>query len=261
MTTKRVHMKKTKLFMEPNHPRAFGDGSSLSQVKRGVITVALVAIATGGAQGAWMETFDSYASGSSIIGQGAWVGWEQVGTDDAIVTNAESFSASNSLQMGGASTIDLVPQITGATSGIWNVNVMTYVPSGSSSGFADVGFLARHKGFMGAPDTQWFGAISLNMATGKVNSNDSVDIIRDQWVPAQATFDIDARTYEVFYNGTSAATGNFVGNDNALVGLDVYTPANASTMYFDNFSVVPEPASLSLLGLSAFSLLRRRRTS
>ena len=222
------------------------------------MAVALIAMAAGGAHGALMETFDTYLNGSTIIGQGAWVGWEQVGTADANVTNAEAFSDPHSLVMGGATEIDLVPQFTGATSGLWNVDVMTYVPGAADTGTADVGFLARHKGFLGATDTQWFGAISLNMQSGMVNNN--VVIIRDQWILAEANFDIDAQTYDILYNGALADSGSFTGSDSALVGFDFFTPADASTMYFDNLSVIPEPASLSLLGLAGICLLRRRRT-
>ena len=62
-------MKKTNLFMESFRPRALGDGSTLNQVKRGTVAVALIVMAAGGAHGAWIETFDTYANGGTIIGQ------------------------------------------------------------------------------------------------------------------------------------------------------------------------------------------------
>ena len=209
-------------------------------------------------QAAWTENFDSYANGSTIIGQGAWVGWEQVGTDDTIVTNAQASSAPNSLQMGGATMVDLVPQFSGVTSGIWTLDVMTYVPGNSLTGGGDIGFLPRHKGFQGAPDTQWFGAFTLDMANGNVPGDTPQPIVRDQWIPAQVIFDIDNQSYDIYYNGALARSATW-GGDFALVGLDCWSPADASPYFLDDFSLTPEPATLALLLAGGLGLVRRRK--
>ncbi len=131
----------------------------------------------------------------------------------------------------------VIPQFVGVTSGIWLVEAMSYVPGSSNTGIADIGFLSRHLGFQGAADTQWFDAFRLDMANDFAGGlNGGLPIIRDQWVPMQTIFDIDERTFLTFYNGELANSGSWPG-DNALVGLDVWSEDNASTMYYDDFNV------------------------
>jgi hypothetical protein len=217
--------------------------------------VAILAMAASGAYGAWSENFDSYLNGSTILSQGAWVGWHQTGIEDTTVTDAQAASAPHSLVMGGPAVVDLVPQFSGATSGTWHLDVMTYVPGTSNSKSSDIGFLARHTGFQGAPNTQWFGPFTLNMETGMVNG--ALPIIRNQWVPMHTVFDLDARTYDIFYNGELAKSGSFPDAwDSAVVGLDPWTPAGASPLYYDDFRMastifVPREApSLTITGIA-----------
>jgi len=221
---------------------SFAAGSHLGPIHGSLVAVAVVVMAAGDARGAWTDNFDNYANGSTILTQGDWVGWHQVGTEDTIVDDAQASSAPHSLQMGGEAVVDLVPQFTGATSGIWYLDVMTYVPATSNSKSSDIGFLARHTGFQGAGDTQWFGPFTLNMETGM--ANDTVPIVRDKWIPMRTVFDIDAQTYDIHYNGVLASSGSFDGRDHAVVGLDPWTPAGASTLYYDDFRMapaIPEP--------------------
>ena len=113
---------------------------------------------------------------------------------------------------------DLIPEFEGVTSGVWFLDVMTYVPATSTVGISDIGFLARHSGFQDAFDTQWFGPFQLNMDNNAVSGNAAVPIIRDRWIPVHIVFDIDARTYEIFYEGESARSGEFnADHDSALV--------------------------------------------
>ena len=217
--------------------------------------VAILAMAASGAYGAWSENFDSYLNGSKILSQGAWVGWHQTGIEDTTVTDAQAASAPHSLVMGGPAMVDLVPQFSGATSGTWYLDVMTYVPGTSNSKSSDIGFLARHTGFQGAPNTQWFGPFTLNMETGMVNG--ALPIIRDQWVPMHTVFDLDARTYDIFYNGELSKSGSFPDAwDSAVVGLDPWTPAGASPLYYDDFRMAStifdprEASSLTITGIA-----------
>jgi hypothetical protein len=210
-----------------------------------LLTLAVVAMAslflTGSASAVWTDNFDSYSNESTIIGQGAWVGWEQAGTDDTTVSSTFANSGTNSLLM-GATTLptDVVAEFSGVTSGLWNFEVMTYVPTGTSS-WVDIGHLAAHKGFQGAEASQWFTAFSIFSSQGWAGlGGGSVPIVRDTWVPVQGLFDIDAQSVEYFYNGTSAGTTSWAGNDVALVGFDMWTAGGAvGDIYLDDFSVTP----------------------
>ena len=211
------------------------------------LTTSVVAMAATEANGAWSDNFDSYVNGSTIIGQGAWAGWElaESGVNDTTVTNAQASSGPHSLMMGGAPYVDLVPQFAGATSGIWIVEAMSYVPEDSDRGIADIGFLSRHLGFQGAAYTQWFGAFRLDMANDFAGgqSGGFLPIIRDQWVPMRTILDIDDQTSEIFCDGEFADSGSWNG-DIAIVGLDVWSEDDASTMYYDDFKVAPDTPEL-----------------
>jgi len=220
------------------------------------VVVVLVFGLTADARAAWSDDIP-YANGSTIIGQGAWVGWEQVGTDDSIATNAEAFSAPNSLLMGGAATVDLIPEFSGVTSGVQTLTVMTFVPTGSA-GASDIGFLSRHKGFQGAADTQWFGPFSLNMNNEQVCGNADVTIVRDEWIQMKTIFNIDDKEYDIYYDGELAKSGTW-GGDNAVVGLDCWSPGGTDPLYYDDFNITPEPATMVLLVMGGLSLATRRR--
>ena len=229
------------------------------------VAVAVVAMAATNAH-AWSDGFEDYAVGGGVIGQGAWVGWENVGTDDAVVVNTIVHSGDKSLQVGGEAMVDLVPQFSGVTSGTWTVSAWTYVPSGTTGGF-DMGGLSRHKGFQGATDTQWFGHIGFSLGDGTNGTFGSEAVQYDTWVEIKSVLNIDAHTFDLSYDGVPSGSGSWNETlDNALVGLDVWTPGGTGTMYVDDMSLVPEPGTLSLLGVGGVCLLlgclrRRRRTA
>jgi|GEM_PF-3219029 len=200
----------------------------------------LTLVSAAAAHAQWKDDLDSYLTGSTIIGQGNWVGWQQTGTDDSIVTAEKAFTAPHSLKMGALSQVDLIPEFEGVTSGVWFLDVMTYVPAASTVGVSDIGFLARHTGFQDAIDTQWFGPFQLNMDNNTVSGNAAMPIIRDRWIPVNIVFDIDARAYEIFYDGESARSGEFnADHDSALVALDVWTSPGSAPLYYDDFRVTP----------------------
>ncbi len=225
-----------------------------------VVVVFGLTASTQATPSAWSDDFDLYGNGTGIIGQGAWVGWAQVGTADALVTNAQANSVPHSLAMGGATEIDVVPQFSGVTSGIQTLDVMTYVPASSigGAGFTDIGLMSRHEGFQGATDTQWFTAFGFGMGNGLANGNAETPLITDQWIPAQVVFDIDNRTYDKYYNGALSHSGSW-GGDFAIVGFDVYSPPGAAPMFLDDFNMTPEPATMALLLAGGLGLVRRRK--
>ena len=84
----------------------------------------------------------------------------------------------------------------------------------------------------------------MNMGAGNVNGNTEVPLIYDEWTLVQVVFDVDNRTSDIYYDGALATSQdnwstNGGGNyDNAIVGFDVWSPAGASPLYYDNFNMV-----------------------
>jgi hypothetical protein len=75
----------------------------------------------------WSENFDTYAAGSSMHGQGGWKGWDNDPTWTAYVSNAESLSPENSVDI--KVDADLVHEYSGYTSGEYIYIAWVYIPS------------------------------------------------------------------------------------------------------------------------------------
>ena len=215
----------------------------------------------------YLETFDSYAAGSTLIGQGGWVGYpNESWNTDANVVNAQSHSGGNSMMVhsGGPSGYgtDIVRAFTDFTTGSWVVKGYTYVPTGMV-GNADWILKCRYTDpFVGDNDGIY---IQLNGTAGKATIGaGSADIIRDQWVLFEVDLNLDTRTGEGFYNGVSLGTFTDYGDpdNHAIAAFDIWTYGgftDANPVYYDDFSITPEPATMSLLALGGLALLRRRR--
>ena len=75
----------------------------------------------------WSDTFDSYATGSQIHGQGGWKGWANDPSAGALASSAQARSVPNSAAIVGAS--DLVHEYSGYTSGPWVYTAWQYAPT------------------------------------------------------------------------------------------------------------------------------------
>lgn len=224
----------------------------MKNVRLLVVLVGVTLVAATGAN-AWFDGFEDYAAGSGIIDQGTWVGWNRTGTDDAPVTDAIAASGEKSLQLGGEAMVDLVPEFTGVTSGVWTMTAQTYIPENATTGYFDIGWVTWDEG---AQAHIWCGAISFDLPNGTVEG--TLPLVRDQWIEAKAVFDVDAMTVATYYNGVESNDPGGFG-EHEVAGLDIWTAEGTSTLYIDDISMVPEPATMALLGLGALALLRKRR--
>jgi hypothetical protein len=130
-----------------------------------------------------------------------------------------------------------------------------------------------------ASDSDTFFFRSQQFYTGTFENGpngDSVDLIGGEWYtltatstpftnPGDDTFSFDASITRVS-DGTELGglTGSFANANAALAGDStvyggVRIDAPADIDAFDNLTVIPEPASLAMLGLGGIMLLRRRR--
>jgi hypothetical protein len=90
----------------------YWDDLSLEQVGTGIV---------------WSENFDTYAAGSSMHGQGGWKGWDNDPAWEAFVTNDQSRSPENSVDI--KANADLIHEYSGYTSGNYIYIGWVYVPS------------------------------------------------------------------------------------------------------------------------------------
>ena len=237
---------------------------SFSKILTGAI-LACSLIAAGTAQAQWSDNFDSYASGSQVIGQGGWAGWDNSAAAGALISSAFAFSGANSVAIAGGS--DLVHQYAGYASGVWTYSTMQYIPSSLTSGSTYFILMNGYTPNVGAND-HWSIQTIFNLATGTLQDDNgypssTLSIVRDAWVPLSYQIDLTAGTVTGSYNGVAFTTHPWhdASGLNQIQAVDLYAN-NFGPVYYDSISLtqVPEPTSLGLLAAFGvtFAVWRRR---
>lgn len=211
---------------------------------RSVILAATASLAVA-ANAAWSDNFDSYANGQQLHGVGGWVGWDNVPGAGALVSNAFSFSPSNSVEITGAT--DLVQIFSGATSGKWEFTGKVYIP-GSFSGSTYFILLSQYN--HGGP-YQWavqlhFDA-STNTAIEDMVAGTPVAFARNVWNDLKVAIDLDADQRTVSLNNQVLSTGTWKGTTgfSVVAALDLYANL-ASPVYYDDLKLARPKAPLNL---------------
>jgi len=221
-----------------------------------VLLAILGVTAVAGAQG-FMEDFESYAAGSAMHGQGGWKGWDNVAAAGAPVSSAYAHSGSKSVEILGTS--DLVHEFD-ISGGTWEFSAMQYIPTGRTG---ETYFILLNQYKDGGPD-DWSVQTVFNLGTGAItpwHSGAAANIVYDQWIEVKFIVDLAKNTVGEYYNGKLIFTDQWDDNvHGTLQAVDLYGN-NASSVYYDDITVVPEPATVSLLCLGALALIRRRRCS
>jgi hypothetical protein len=241
-------------------------------------SVAVLATVPAIASAQWSDNFDSYAPGS-INGLttggpnalGTWAGWANTPANAGTVSTTQFLSAPNSQAIGGIA--DSVHRYQGVTSGIWNYSAMQYVPTGVTG---TTYFILLNTYTVGGAEARWSLQARFNMTTGLVDDDTTAaagspgtiprTLVRDQWVPISATFDLTANTLSWSYNNQLVWTGSWTrgtaGANNALGAVDLFNLDGTGNIFYDNVSLtaVPAPASLALLAVGGVVAGRRRRS-
>ncbi len=225
-----------------------------------VVILAVVGMSSFVSASMFAEDFESYAAGSDLHGQNGWKGWDNVPGAGAPVSNAIAFSGSNSVEIIGSS--DLVHEFA-FTGGILELSAMQYI-TGNATGSSYFILMNRYND--GGPYA-WSAQLNCDMNAGQIISDNgggaSLPIVRDQWVQLKFVIDLDNNSVSEYYNGSLLSTHGWYdpGDVNAganLQAIDLYGNG-ASSVYYDNINIVPEPMTLSLLGLGGLALLRKRQ--
>jgi len=225
------------------------------------------------------ENFDSYAAGSQIVDQANWILWADDATDasngGALVSNAFSKSSGNSLQMSGVDSVpglnsDVVWQFGAITSGVATLTAKVYIPGNANIGVQAVTILARHPGdgtYAGPNGIDWISnGYSFDLAAGTVSDGSpgaaGIPFVRDAWKEIKIVADVDNLMYSMYYDGIPVLAGGTRDGPNQFEALDFWSDnggAGCSPIYVDDLMMVPEPATMALLGFGGLMMLRRRR--
>ena len=223
-----------------------------------VVVLAILGVSSVASASMFMEDFESYAAGSAMHGQGGWKGWDNTAGAGAPASSLYAYSGSNSVEIIG--TADLVHEFDQA-GGEWEFSAMQYIPSGTTG---TTYFLLLNTYNDGGP-YDWSVQLACNLDTGVITSDlggaATANISYGQWVELKFAIDLDNNTVDEYYNGALLSTHQWDDNVHGTLGcIDLYGNG-ASSVYYDDITVVPEPATLSLLCLGGLALIRRRRSS
>ena len=208
----------------------------------------------------WGDDFDSYATGSSLHGQGGWKGWGNDSAYTAYASDAFAVSMPNSVEVGPNS--DLVHEYTGYTSGQWVYTAWQYLPTD----FSGQSYFILLNTYSDSGTNNWSTQVRFDSGIGMVESEHEtaqLPLILGQWVELRNEIDLDANIQSFYYGGqlliskswTEGVSGGGAFNIGAV---DLYGNS-ATPVYYDNFSLqVPEPAACMLLLLGAACAFRRR---
>lgn len=206
----------------------------------------------------WSDNFDSYATGSQMHGQGGWTGWDNSAAAGALTSARQALSVPNSVDIAGGS--DLVHQYSGANSGVWTYTANMFIP-GNFTGTTY--FIITNTYNHGGP-YDWSVELQFRASNPAIlddfRTENPVNYVRDAWAEIRVVADLTNDICDTYYNGALLSTGTWTtGAGSALnIGAVDLFANGASSVYYDDLSLIPEPASLSLLGLGALALLRRR---
>lgn len=182
----------------------------------------------------WSENFDSYAAGSGIYGQGGWTCWGDDPTYDAYVSDAQSQSAPNSIQI--IETSDAVQEFN-ITEGNWEISAWHYIPS-TATGKQFFILLTYYEG----ASSDWALQLKFDNDIGQMSVEEGsglVDIIDDQWVEVKVEIMLAANTQNIYYNGVFVETIPWSPSSGILEfdALDLFSDGG-DPIFWDDISVV-----------------------
>ncbi|AQT68076.1 hypothetical protein STSP2_01231 [Anaerohalosphaera lusitana] len=255
-------------------------------MKKFVVSMAVVIVACAGAQAGIVEhlTFD-------IDGTAA-TGTDAVLVGDAAVTTGGMGISGEALQLDGDGDFATTPGFKGIagadarTVSLWVKTAVNQADGTFFLGWGDTGFGSRVRYDLGLQKGT-SDQLRNELNAGAITSNTGTTITDDAWHHISLTFDgttttfyVDGQTY-----GTSTTSVNTTTTEDLVIGtgirpatefnenarwtngliddVQIYDEAltgdQVATLYANPGTVVPEPATLAILGIGALALGRRRK--
>ena len=199
------------------------------------------------------EDFESYPDGTPLHGEGGWKGWDDDPAFNAPVTQVQSHSPSQSVQIAGAA--DLVHEYCNSDIGAWSYSAWQYIPadydSNGAGPFTGTTFILLNTYNVGGP-YDWSVEIAFDSNDGMLKAlhgagNDTIDVPydTDRWVKIQAIIDLDEDWTQIYYDDDLIAeytwTGGILGGGGGALDIAVVDLfANGSTsVYYDDLLLEP----------------------
>ena len=195
----------------------------------------------------WIDHFDTYVTGSEVIGQGGWEGWGGVGTVGALTSATQARSTPNSIDVVGDT--DLVHQYSGITSGTWTYTAWQFLPTG----FAGKTYFILLNAYPTAGNESWSVQLCFDATAGVVRDDVAGDctsattrpLVLNQWVEIRVVVNLTADTASVFYNDALLYSGTWTshilaGGALSVAAVDLFANV-ATSAFYDDISVSDLP--------------------
>ena len=191
----------------------------------------------------WIDHFDTYVTGSEVIGQGGWEGWGGVGTVGALTSATQLRSAPNSIDVLGDT--DLVHQYADIVAGTWTYTAWQFLPTG----FAGKTYFIIVNTYPATANQHWSVQLCFDSAAGVVRDDVAGDctsattlpLALNQWVEIRVVANLTADTASVFYNDTLLYSGTWsshilAGGALSVRAVDLFANT-ASSAFYDDISL------------------------
>ncbi len=196
---------------------------------------------------AWADNFDSYTNGQFLDGgsdDGGWKGWDNAPTAGAYVTNSQSYSSPNSVDINGAT--DLVHEYEGYTTGQWIYRCMQYVPT-EFTGSSYFILLSDYTDGAGQ-NNKWALVIRFDATLQVIESESdliTLPLITGEWVELRTEIDLDSDWFQFYYDNSLliekawTACYNNAGDGFLVIDAVDLFANTATSVYYDDISLVP----------------------
>lgn len=192
----------------------------------------------------WGDSFDSYATGSSLQGQGGWKGWANSPAGAAFTSDAHAFSTPNSVDIAPAA--DTVHEYSGYTAGEWIYTAWQYIPTD----FTGESYFILLNQYDDAGNTvSWSVQVRFNGATNQIEntgtSGGTLPLMKGMWMLLKIEFNLTKDTCDFYYGGQLLYSSTWTGEVSEsgianLAAVDLFANG-ASSIFYDDLYLTPKP--------------------